>query len=59
MQLEGRSVTRQWAPGHYTLLLDASPDGSGSSRALVFSAILPTASPIQAVESWRIKRACA
>ena len=50
VQLEGRLVTRQWAPGHYTLLLDASPDGSGSSRALVFSAILPTANPIAAVE---------
>ncbi len=51
VQLEGRLVTRQWAPGHYTLLLDASPDGSGSSRALVFSAILPTGSPIAAVEA--------
>ena len=50
VQLEGRLVTRQWAPGHYTLLLDASPDGSGSSRALVFSAILPAVGPIAAVE---------
>ena len=51
VRLEGYLVTRQWVPGHYTLLLEAPPAAGDSSKGRVFAAILPAASPVESVEA--------
>ena len=51
VRMEGRLVTREWVAGHYTLLVEGAATSGDPARALVFSAILPSAAPIPAVEA--------
>jgi signal transduction histidine kinase/CheY-like chemotaxis protein len=53
VRIQGRIVARQWAAGHYTLLLDSiAPPGKDAAGGLrIFSAMLPSPGPIGAVDA--------